>query len=607
MQQNINQNYSPCEQIQGIVERLTYHSSESGYTVARLKVPRANDLITIVGNFISIQPGQTLQLSGVWRENPKFGAEFQVSGYRELKPATITGIEKYLGSGLIKGVGPVTAKRIVAHFGLETLEIIENQIDRLSEVPGIAKKRINLIREAWITQKAIKDVMLFLQTHGVSTTYAVKIYKQYREESIEIVTENPYRLAIDVYGIGFTTADTIARNLGITPNSEFRYRSCILHILSEAAEEGHCFLPETELVERSTQSLKIPEHEPKPHQVQFIIRQMVADEELFKTEKLIEPLKEFGYYAAPFYYAERKLAKKLKELLKQRLEVDLPRVQQWIDRFTVHTGISLSEQQRQAVELAASQRVVILTGGPGTGKTFTTRTIVELWKAMGKTIAASSPTGRAAQRLSELTGQEAKTLHRLLEFDPKTGRFKRDQENPIPAQAIVVDEISMLDLFLANSLIKAVPLDAQLLLIGDVDQLPSVGPGKVLADLIASQKVPVIRLTQVFRQASSSKIIAHAHAINQGHYPILESVSKTPVSDCLWFAAPEPEHGLEAIRVLVTDLIPSWGFNPATDVQVLSPVTKGQTGTRNLNAIQQKLLNRLQRSTHIWAIMLKSM
>jgi len=368
---NFNQNQFDCEQVQGIVERLTYYSPESGYTVARLKVPRANDLITIIGNFISIQPGQTLQLSGIWRENPKFGTEFQVSQYQEVKPATITGIEKYLGSGLIKGVGPVTAKRIVAHFGLETLEIIEAQIERLGEVPGIAKKRINLIREAWITQKSIKDVMLFLQTHGVSTTYAVKIYKQYQEESIQIVTQNPYRLAIDVYGIGFTTADTIARNLGIAPNSEFRYRSCILHILNEASEEGHCFLPETELVERTTQRLKIPEHEPKPHQILFIMLQMVADKELFKTEKPIEPLKEFGYYAPPFFNAERKLAQRLQELIRQPLEIDLSRVRRWIDLFTAQNKITLSNQQRQAVELAAIQRVLILTGGPGTGKTFT--------------------------------------------------------------------------------------------------------------------------------------------------------------------------------------------------------------------------------------------
>jgi exodeoxyribonuclease V alpha subunit len=579
------------EELQGVVERLTYHSEESGYTVARVKAPRTSELVTIVGSFANIQAGQSLHMQGIWRDHPKYGAQFQVMQYRETKPATLTGLEKYLGSGLIKGVGPVTAKRIVAHFGLETLDIIENHIERLAEVPGIARKRVKLIASAWLAQKAIKEVMLFLQDHGVSTTYAVKIYKQYEDAAIATVTQNPYQLATDVYGIGFVTADAIARNLGIAPDSEFRYRSGILHVLNEAAEEGHCFLPETELVDRVVKRLAIADHQPKPEYVLDLIRQMAIDHTLVRTEEPVENLGQFAYYAPTFYGAEQKLAERLHNLLQTPLMVDLPRVQRWIDRFTEKTGLQLSEQQRHAVEMAASQRVLILTGGPGCGKTFTTRTIVALWRAMGKTIALASPTGRAAQRLSEMTGQEAKTIHRLLEFEPRGMKFKRDQENPLWADAIVIDEASMLDLFLANSLVKAIPANAQLLLVGDTDQLPSVGPGAVLQDLIASEQVPVVRLTQVFRQAQVSHIVSNAHRINQGQFPQLEAVSNQPKSDCLWLGAPEPEQGLQAIRELITDLIPQLEFDPATDVQVLCPMTRGEVGTRHLNQVLQSLIN----------------
>ncbi|MCU0527688.1 MAG: ATP-dependent RecD-like DNA helicase [Elainella sp. Prado103] len=582
-----------------MVERLTYHSEESGYTVARLKVPRTSELITIVGSFAEIQAGQTLQLQGNWRDHPKYGSQFQVTQYRETKPATLTGIEKYLGSGLIKGVGPVTAKRIVAHFGLETLAVIEHQIERLAEVPGIAHKRVQMIQIAWAAQKAIKEVMLFLQSHGVATTYAVKIYKQYGDNSIDIVKRNPYQLASDIYGIGFITADQIARNLGIHPGSEFRSRSGILHVLSEAAEEGHCFLPQSELVERVVKRLALEDYQPDPVQTLALTQQMAQSGELVLealdsgvgklTESVIA-------YSPPFYGAEYKLAEKLLALLQQPLEVDRLRVQRWIDRFVQTTGIFLSEEQRQAVEVAASQRVTVLTGGPGCGKTFTTRTIVALWKAMGKSIALAAPTGRAAQRLSEMTGQEAKTIHRLLEFDPKEMRFKRDPEHPIAADAIVVDEASMLDLFLAHGLFKAITPTTQILLVGDINQLPSVGPGAILQDLIASQQVPIVRLTQVFRQAQQSQIVTHAHGINQGHCPRLEPVSNQPQSDCLWFSAPKPEQGIPAICDLITDLIPALGFNIQTDVQVLCPMTRGEMGTRRLNQVLQDLINPIQYS-----------
>lgn len=579
------------ESLQGVVERLTYHSEESGYTVARLKAPRTRELVTIVGNFANIQAGQTLQMQGMWREHPKYGPQFQVTQYSETKPATITGIERYLGSGLIKGVGPKTAERIVAHFGLETLDIIENHIEHLVEVPGIAKKRVLMIQETWQEQKAIKEVMIFLQGHGVSTTYAVKIYKRYEDDAIQIVTENPYRLSSDVYGIGFVIADEIARSLGIHPNSEFRYRAGILHVLSEASTDGHCFLPQSELIERTVKRLALPGHQIHPEDIESLTTFMSIDEELVLQGGSGQWQRQFLCYAPPFFYAEQGIANRIKRLLTAPAAVDATKVERWMERFTVNSGMTLSEEQKQAVRMAATHRLLILTGGPGVGKSFTCRTIVALWKAMGKTVVLASPTGRAAQRLSELTGEEAKTLHRLLEFAPKNGKFKRDQDNPIPADAVVVDEASMLDLFLANSLLKAIAPQTHLLFVGDIDQLPSVGPGAVLQDLIASEQVPVARLTQVFRQAQTSAIVINAHCINQGDFPQLEPISNAPKTDFLWFDAEQPEEGVAAIRDIMTHLIPQLGYSPATDVQVLCPMIKGEVGTRNLSQVLQQVLN----------------
>ena len=577
------------ETITGVVERLTFYSAESGYTVARLTRPRSTELTTIVGSFANIQPGQTLQLTGFWRDHPQFGPQFQVINYQETKPATLTGIEKYLGSGLIKGVGPVTAKRIVAHFGLETLDIIENQIERLIEVQGIAKKRITLIKNAWSTQKAIKEVMVFLQGHGVSTTYAVKIYKQYKDEAIATVTKNPYQLAADIYGIGFLTADKIARNIGIALDSEFRYRAGIIHCFSVAAEDGHCYLPQSELIESVIKLLTTESHQPTEEAIALIIKDMALTDELIRER---DEEKTLLCYKPTYFHTEQNLAQLIRQRLENPVGTDIERVRDWIDRFTASRKIQLSEQQRQAVETAAYSKIMILTGGPGVGKTFTTHTIVSLWKAMGKSIALAAPTGRAAQRLGEMTGLEAKTIHRLLEFDPRSRGFKRDSENPLPHTAIIADEASMLDLFLAYSLVKAVLAGALLLLVGDIDQLPSVGPGQILADLINSGRVPVVRLTQVFRQAQQSAIISAAHQINRGIYPTIEPISDNPVSDCLWHGGGhQPEHGVQAICELITDLLPRLGYNPATDVQVLCPMTRGVIGTRNLNTVLQQLIN----------------
>ena len=582
-------NQPQSEFLTGIIERITFHSEESGYTVARLQVPKATDLITIIGDFANIQAGQTLKLQGNWREHPKYGPQFQVTHYQETKPATLTGLEKYLGSGLIKGVGPVTAKRIVAHVGLETLDIIENQSDRLIEVGGIGGKRVKIIQKAWAEQQAIKEVMLFLQGHGVSTTYAVKIYKQYGDQAIAKVTNNPYQLADDIFGIGFLTADKIARQLGVSPASPFRYRSGILYSLGESAEQGHCFLPQPELIQSVIAKLTTDDHIVTSEAVETIINEMATEDDLIIE---LAPGEMKLCFKPTYYHTELNLAQRLLGHLTSSLEVDLSRVKDWIDRFTTSRQINLSPQQRAGVELSANSRIMILTGGPGTGKTFTTRTIVALWKAMGKSIGLAAPTGRAAQRLGEMTGLEAKTLHRLLEFDPKTMDFKRNQDNPLPFTAIVLDESSMLDLFLAHSLLKAIPPDAQLLLVGDIDQLPSVGAGNVLKDLIGSAKIPVIRLEQIFRQAQTSSIILSAHQINKGSYPRLEPISDNPKSDCLWHnGGTEPEHGVQVITELLQDFIPKHGFNPTTEVQVLCPMQRGIIGTRNLNKVVQELLN----------------
>jgi exodeoxyribonuclease V alpha subunit len=417
----------------------------------------------------------------------------------------------------------------------------------------------------------------------------VKIFKQYGEGAIATVTENPYQLAEDIFGIGFLTADKIARQIGVSPWSKFRYQSGIKHVLSTAADEGHCFLPQPELVELTVQQLTNDSHEADSEAVRAIIEEMGQQKELIvETAEGGMPL----CYKPSFFYTEQNLAKLLLQHLDSPNPVDLPRIKNWIERFTASRRITLSGQQLGAVEMAASSKVMILTGGPGTGKTMTTRVITALWKAMSKKIALAAPTGRAAKRMSEMTGLEAKTLHRLLEFDPAKRGFKRDLENLLPYDAIVIDEVSMLDVFLAHSLLKAVAPGAHLLLVGDVDQLPSVGAGKVLKDLIESERIPVVRLTQVFRQAQSSAIIRTAHQINQGQYPTIELISDRPASDCLWHDGGSlPEHGVQVVSELISEFIPKLGFNPATDVQVLCPMTRGVVGTRNFNQVLQQLIN----------------
>ena len=569
--------------ITGSVERVTYHSEQNGYTVLRFHLQGHSEPVTVTGNFPSVSPGESLRLTGWWTTHPQYGDQFKALDYVVVRPATIAGIQKYLGSGLIKGVGPVTAKRIVDHFGEKTLDVIENDLSRLTEVKGIARKRIEMIQKAWQEQRAIKDVMVFLQSHAVSTHFAVKIYKQYGNEAIAVVEKTPYRLASDVYGIGFKTADQIARNLGMPADAEERLRSGLQYVLLKATEEGHCYLPARDLIKRAAAALEVEDEEKLGQSLEKML-----DDGLLKVEEEEEAK---SIYLPPLWQAERGVARRLKALLERTVRVDAKRVESWLGRFMEKHGIELSDEQRRAIHRAAEERVIILTGGPGTGKTTTLRTMVALFHAMKKSVLLGSPTGRAAQRLSEVTGCEAKTLHRLLEFDPSQMGFKRNEEWPLEADVVIVDESSMIDVVLANNLLKAIDPNSQLILVGDVDQLPSVGPGTVLKDLINSDVVPVARLTQVFRQAAESLIVQNAHRINSGDFPRLVKPGEQK-SDCYFIEAEEPDEITELIVKSVEKSLPGrFGYDPLRDIQVLSPMNRGRVGANHLNNVLQAALN----------------
>ena len=576
----------PPETIVGVVERLTFQAPETGFTVLRLQTGDREDAIVAVGTFAAIRPGQTLELTGCWRDHPRYGAQFCTETYAEARPATLVGIEKYLGSGQIEGIGPKLARRIVAHFGPDTLNILEDNPDRLAEIPGIGRMRVERFKAAWAEQRAIKDVMVFLQGHGVSTAFAVKIFQKYGAEAIARVKAHPYALAADIPGIGFPSADRLARQLGIGPESPERYAAAIRNVLTEATgNNGHCCLPLDELIALAIARLTTEDHRPEHAAAISAVSSLAARQRL--TLELERPFCFLPHYAN----AEAELAERLAQRLAVPLKADLPRIRNWLDRAAAKTSLKLSTEQQQAVELAATSRVAILTGGPGTGKTFTTRTIVALWQAMGKTIALAAPTGRAAQRLSALAGADAQTLHRLLAFDPRTNRFQRDEDRPLECDAAIVDEASMLDLFLARALVRALPKNAQLLLVGDADQLPSVGPGRVLRDLMEANCIPVACLSQVFRQAAESAIVRAAHQINQGCVPDCERLSYQPRSNALWYPSSDPEAIAPTLRTLVEDFLPGLGFTARTDVQVLAPMQRGPIGTRRLNELLQSWLN----------------
>ncbi|WSY86840.1 ATP-dependent RecD-like DNA helicase [Streptomyces sp. NBC_00876] len=575
--------------LEGVLERITYANEENGYTVARVDTGRgSNDLLTVVGSLLGAQPGESLRMEGRWGSHSQYGKQFTVENYTTILPATIQGIRRYLGSGLIKGIGPVMADRITTHFGVDTLDIIEQQPKRLIEVPGLGPKRTKMIAAAWEEQKAIKEVMVFLQGVGVSTSIAVRIYKKYEDASISVVKNQPYRLAADVWGIGFLTADRIAQAVGIPHDSPERVKAGLQYALSQSTDQGHCFLPEERLIADAVKLLQVD-----TGLVIECLAELAGEPEGVVREKVPSP--EGGepvtaVYLVPFHRAEISLASQVRRLLRTPQErmpafgdVDWDAALKWL---AGRTGTTLAPEQEAAVRLALSRKVAVLTGGPGCGKSFTVRSIVELARAKKAKVVLAAPTGRAAKRLSELTGAEASTVHRLLELKPG-GDAAYDRDRPLDADLVVVDEASMLDLLLANKLVKAVAPGAHLLLVGDVDQLPSVGAGEVLRDLLADGgPVPAVRLTTIFRQAQQSGVVTNAHRINSGVPPLTQGLS-----DFFLFVEDETEDaGVLAVDVAARRIPAKFGLNPRRDVQVLAPMHRGPAGAGHLNGLLQQAI-----------------
>jgi exodeoxyribonuclease V alpha subunit len=540
--------------------------------VIRAKVKGYDSLVTLVGSMLDVPVGSVLLVSGSWKVDSKYGNQFVVESYEEVMPATIYGIEKYLGSGLVKGIGPGYARAIVSRFGLETIEIIDTEPDRLIEVPRLGKKRIERIKESWEKQKDIKEVMVFLQGVGVSTAYAAKIYRQYGKESINRVKENPYRLADDIWGIGFKTADSIASKMGYEKNSPQRCRSGVLYTLNQLAEEGHVYAEPEQLVKSAVTLLEAEETA-----IRSEIESMVTAKDIIVDGGVI--------YLPPFFHSEIGSAKLLRELVNS--DGMCANVAEESVDYGKKGKIEYDEVQRAAIAKALSSKVMVLTGGPGTGKTTTTQGIIEAYKAHGMRILLAAPTGRAAKRMTEATGMEAKTIHRLLEYNPQDG-FKRNDENPLEGDALIVDECSMIDIILFYNLMKAVPKTMRLVLVGDIDQLPSVGAGNVLRDIIDSGEIPVVRLTRIFRQAQSSRIVMNAHAINAGQFP---NVSNGKESDFFFVKADDGTNIPELIVGLVQSRLPKTYNYPAKEIQVLTPMQRGEVGAANLNTLLQAALN----------------
>ena len=566
-------NEHPATLLRCVVERITYQNPENGYSVLKVKVKGYNDLVTLVGNLLEVPVGSVLLCRGEWKVDKRYGSQFVAATWEETMPATVYGIEKYLGSGLVKGIGPRFARAIVQRFGTETIDIIETEIERLYEVPNIGRKRVAKIRESWEKQKDIKNVMLFLQGYGVSTAYAAKIYREYGKESIDKVRENPYRLADDIWGIGFKTADGIAAKMGYEKEDPRRCRSGILYTLGQLSDEGHVYAGEEQLVKTAGQLLEAGE---------TAIRDTLAG--MLQAEDLI--LDKDAIYLPPFYHAECGTSRRLRDLAESTGRSLFDGLFD-PSSLTAETGIEYDEVQLAAIRQAVTSKVMVLTGGPGTGKTTTTQGIIAALKKAGLRVLLAAPTGRAAKRMSEATGMEAKTIHRLLEYNPQDG-YKRNDENPLEGDALIVDECSMIDILLMNNLLKAVPVGMRLVFVGDIDQLPSVGAGNVLRDIIDSQRIPVVRLVRIFRQAQKSRIVMNAHTINQGRFP---DTSNGRDTDFFFMREDDPERAAETIVRLVKERLPRAYRESPDRIQVLTPMQRGVVGAANLNLLLQQALN----------------
>lgn len=571
------------EVLSGSVERVTFHSEDSGFCVLKVKVRGHQDLVSVTGSAATITVGEFIECEGFWFNDKNYGLQFKSQRLSAIAPSTIEGMEKYLGSGMIKGIGPHFAKKLIKAFGEEVFEIIENTPERMLDLPGIGQKRMSLVSAGWAEQKVVREIMVFLQSYGVGSSRAVRIYKTYGNEAVSKVSENPYRLALDIHGIGFKTADTIALKLGIPKESLMRAQAGVRHVLQELSTEGHCACPMEKLIDTSSTLLEISEElaaEAIGKEVEEgnIIREEIDGQDLL--------------YLIRLHRAECGVTGQILRLLEGEAawsDLDLDTAIPWVEQ---KTEIALSDSQRLAVRKALQNKVLVITGGPGVGKTTLVNSILKIIESRKADILLCAPTGRAAKRLSESTGREAKTIHRLLEFDPKQGAFKRNSDNPLQADLIVVDESSMIDIVLMNQLLRAICDETALLLVGDVDQLPSVGPGAVLSDIINSGVVPTVRLTEIFRQAASSKIILNAHRINEGKMPLQEE-KKDELSDFYFIPANSAEEVNDKLMQVVCERIPKrFGFDPIKDVQVLTPMNRGGLGTRSLNVELKKRLNK---------------
>lgn len=567
------------EHLRCVVERITYQNSENGYTVLKCAVKNYNDLITVVGTMPDTHVGSVLSLEGFWKMDVKYGRQFSVEHFEETLPATVYGIEKYLGSGLVKGVGPKFAKRIVEKFGKDTLDVIEECPDELLKVPGIGNVRVDRIKKSWQEQKEIKNIMLFLQSHEVSTSHATKIFKTYGSESIEIVKENPYRLADDIWGIGFKTADSIAQKMGFDKGKFVRLRSGIFYTLNKLAENGHCYANRRQLIEKAKELLEVEEPE-----IEITLDEMLRTNDVIQEKN---PEQEDAIYLPPYFFSETGCAKRLIQLMvgRRKIKVDPDQI---MKKVVAGSEITYDEIQLEAVRTAISSKVMVLTGGPGTGKTTTTLGIISAYQKIGMKILLAAPTGRAAKRMSEATGMEAKTIHRLLEYKPPEG-YQKNEEKPLEGDVLILDECSMIDIMLMYNLLKAIPEHMTLILVGDIDQLPSVGAGNVLRDIIDSGEIPVVRLTRIFRQAQGSRIIMNAHRINRG-----EAIDMRGGKDADFFFASKATNQ-EVVETIVqyckTNLPRYYHVDPLEDIQVLTPMQRGECGAVNLNQVLQEAMN----------------
>lgn len=565
-------------ELQGQLERITYFNEANHYTIARLKVQGQKRLVTIVGNLLPVSLGEILKLKGSWDVHPKYGEQFKFVSCETVVPATAKGIERYLGSGLIKGIGPVMARRLVDKFGVDTLTIIEKEPEKLREVEGFGTARIQMIRTAWEMQKDVREVMIFLQNYEISAAYAAKIYRQYGKDSVSLVRENPYRLAADIFGIGFQTADRIAGKLGIPADSIIRAEAGILYVLQKLSEDGHVLYPFDPLVSECGKILDMKRE---------IILQ--ALEKVAAEKKVI--IDNGSVYLGEFYAAEVCIAGRLKAIgssPKDRIPLDRESAVAWVQN---ELNIVLETNQARAVEESIERKLMVITGGPGTGKTTIIRAIIRISRRAGLNVMLAAPTGRAAKRMSEAAGYEAKTIHRLLEFSPKNGGFRRNENERLVADLIIIDEASMVDTVLMHHLLKAVPDSTSMIFVGDVDQLPSVGAGNVLRDIIESGFVPTVRLNEIFRQSGESMIIVNAHRINRGEFPVITS-DRDSVQDFYFVELEEPERVADMIIKMCKEKIPAkFGFDPLDDIQVLTPMHRGVIGASNLNAEMQKHLN----------------